>query len=103
MKKSIFKLEKISNSLNNHQTYYQFNDKDVNLSEKYRKGRVNAAKWLNDLIFYYIQKESNFVYEFKEQIQNQKKELNSIKDGDFKDGLYDELNIVEEMLNDRNN
>eukprot|EP01029_Cantina_marsupialis_P003086 TRINITY_DN129185_c0_g1_i6.p1 TRINITY_DN129185_c0_g1~~TRINITY_DN129185_c0_g1_i6.p1 ORF type:complete len:104 (-),score=9.00 TRINITY_DN129185_c0_g1_i6:387-698(-) len=103
MKKSIFKLEKISNTLYNHQTYYEFNDKDVNLSKKYRKGRVNAAKWLNDLILYYIQKESNFIFEFKEQIQNQKKELNSIKDKDFKAGIYDELNIIEEMLNDRNN
>lgn len=102
MKKSIYKLEQISKSLNSHQTYYNFNKQDCNISSKYRKGRVSAAKWLNELIFYFIQKESSFIYEFKTHIQEQKKKLLNLEDGDFKDGLFDELNIIEEMLNDRN-
>ncbi|BFU77317.1 hypothetical protein ALC152_05320 [Arcobacter sp. 15-2] len=73
MKKSLYKLEQISQSLNSHQTYYQFNKMEDHLTDKYRKGRINAAKWLNELIYYFIQKESSFIIEFKEQIQEQKK------------------------------
>lgn len=66
--------------------------------KKYRKGKINAAKWLSELIFYYFKKESLFLDEFKEHIQNQKKELSELKDGEFKQGLYDELNIIEDIL-----
>lgn len=102
MKKSIPKFEILSEELTSHMTYYKFNKMDKHLTEKYRKGRINAAKWVCDLIFFYIQKESNFVFKFKNQIENQRKEIENIKDGDFKQGLYDELKIVEEILNDRN-
>ncbi|WP_375723608.1 hypothetical protein LXN10_14010 [Arcobacter sp. KX21116] len=44
-----------------------------------------------------------FLLEFKEHIQEQKKKLSDLKDGDFKQGLYEELNIIEDMINDRNN
>lgn len=103
MKNSIHKLTKISDTLSSHQVYFKFNKMDGQLSEKYRKGRVNAAKWLNDLIYYYIEKESKFVDEFKEHIQEQKKTLSEIEDGDFKQGLFDELNLIEDDLNDRTN
>ena len=33
-----------------------------------------------------------------EHIQKQKEKLSNLKDGDFKQGLYDELNIVEDLL-----
>lgn len=98
MKKSLPKLEKISKSISSHQTYYTFNKMDEHLSEKYRKGRINAAKWLNELIYLYIQKESNFIDEFKEHIQKQKKKISDLKESDFKQGLFDELNIIENML-----
>ncbi|MGA1932618.1 hypothetical protein ACH5BF_07830 [Arcobacter sp. YIC-464] len=98
MKKSLPKLEQLSKSLSSHQTYYKFNKMDEHLSEKYRKGRVSAAKWLNELIFFYLEKESTFIVEFKEHIQKQKAKLSNLKDGDFKQGLYDELNIIEDLL-----
>ncbi|WP_321311635.1 hypothetical protein [Halarcobacter sp.] len=98
MKKSIPKLEVLSDSLNSHMTYYKFNKIDIHLSNNYRKGRINAAKWLNDLVFYYIQKEANLIEEFKEHIQKQKKELSSLDETEFKQGLFDELNIVEEII-----
>ena len=101
MKRSLPKFERLSTSLTSHMTYYKFNKMDKHISEKYRKGRINAAKWLSDLIYYYVQKESSFTSEFKEHIQNQRKEISNIKDGDFKQGLYDELNIIEELLDGR--
>lgn len=103
MKKSLYKLEQISQSLNSHQTYYQFNKMEDHLTDKYRKGRINAAKWLNELIYYFIEKESMFLLEFKEHIQEQKKKISNLEEGDFKQGLFDELNIVEDMISDRNN
>ncbi|KAB7889536.1 hypothetical protein [Poseidonibacter ostreae] len=102
MKKSLYKLEQISQSLNSHEVYYKFN-KDLDASDKYRKGRINAAKWLNELIYYFIQKESMFLVEFKEQIQEQRKKLSDLEDGDFKQALFDEFNIIEDMISDRNN
>lgn len=101
MKRSIPKLETISQSISSHQVYYKFNKMDDHLSEKYRKGRISAAKWLNDLIYFYFQKESSFLEEFKKHIQEQKKELSKLNDGDYKQGLFDELNIIEEMIEDR--
>lgn len=101
MKNSLYKLEKISQNLNTHQTYYKFNKMDEHLSKKYRKGRVNAAKWLNELIYFYIQKESNLILEFKEEISNQRQKLKPLEDNDFKKGLLDELDIIEGMIDDR--
>lgn len=79
-------------------TYYKSNKLDTNLNKSYRKGRINAAKWLSELIYYYIQRESNFINEFKEHIQNQKIELRDLEDTHFKQGLFDELNTIEDML-----
>jgi predicted transcriptional regulator len=103
MKNSLHQLTKISETVNSHQTYYKFNKMDEHLTEKYRKGRVNAAKWLNELIWFYINKESQFIVEFKEQIQEQKKNLADLEDGDFKQGLFDELNLIEDIVNGRIN
>lgn len=103
MKNSLHQLTKINETVNSHQTYYKFNKIDEHLSEKYRKGRVNATKWLNDLIYYFIQKESSFIIEFKEQIQEQKKSLAELEDGDFKQCLFDELNLIEDIVNGRIN
>lgn len=103
MKNSLHQLTKISETVSSHQTYYKFNKMDKHLTEKYRKGRVNTAKWLNELIYYFIQKESSFIIEFKEQIQEQKKNLSDLEDGDFKQGLFDELNLIENIVNGRIN
>lgn len=103
MKKSLYTLEQISQTLNSHQTYYTFNKMDEHLSEKYRKGRINAAKWLNELIYFFIQKESDFIIEFKNHIQEQKKKIAVLSDSDFKQGLFDELNLIEDFVNDKIN
>lgn len=103
MKNSLNVLDEIDKVLLGDVTYYEFNSIEKNLSKKYRKGRINASRWLSELIFMFIQKESNFLLEFKELIKQQKIELRSLKDGDFKTGLFDELNSIEEMINDRIN
>ena len=74
---------------------------DDHLSEKYRKGRVNASKWMNELIWMYIQEESEFVIKFKEHLQVQKMTMSELSDGEFKQGLFDELNLIEDLLDDK--
>ena len=74
---------------------------DEHLSEKYRKGRVNASKWMNELIWMYIQEESEFVIKFKEHLQVQKMTMSELSDGEFKQGLFDELNLIEDLLDDK--
>jgi alpha-galactosidase/6-phospho-beta-glucosidase family protein len=103
MKNSLYILRQISETLSNHQTYYTFNKMDEHLSQKYRKGRVNASKWMNELIWMYIEKESQFILEFKEHLQQQKIDISELADGDFKQGLFDELNLIEDLLNDKLN
>ena len=55
---------------------------DEHLSEKYRKGRVNASKWMNELIWMYIQEESQYIIKFKEHLQVQKMTMSELSDGD---------------------
>ncbi len=74
---------------------------DEHLSEKYRKGRVNASKWMNELIWMYIQEESQYIIKFKEHLQVQKMTMSELSDGDFKQGLFDELNLIEDLLDDK--
>ena len=74
---------------------------DEHLSEKYRKGRVNASKWMNELIWMYIQEESQYIIKYKEHLQVQKMTMSELSDGDFKQGLFDELNLIEDLLDDK--
>lgn len=49
----------------------------------------------------YIQEENQFVIKFKEHLQEQKIMMSELTDGDFKQGLYDELNLIEDLLDDK--
>jgi len=100
MKKSLQILEEISSKCSSHTTIYKFN-KDIPVSEKYREGRITASTWLNDLIYYYISKERSFINEFQGHIQEQKIKLDMLNEGEYKKGIYDQLNEIENMVNDR--
>lgn len=100
MEKSIKILEDLSSDCIHERTQYQFS-KMITKSNKYKKGRIDALTWINDMIFHFIQKEKNFIDEFKLHIKDQKDILYIIKDGDYKKALYDQLNEIEVKLNDR--
>ena len=100
MEKSIKILEDISQKCYQDTTVYKFS-KNINATERYRKGRIHASTWVNDVIYYYVQKEKNFLKEFVQHIQDQKSIIAVIKDGDYKNGLYDQLQEVEVNINDR--
>ena len=46
MKNSLNVLHEIDKVLLGDVTYYEFNSIEKNLSKKYRKGRINASRWL---------------------------------------------------------
>ncbi|MEA2016918.1 MAG: hypothetical protein U9N59_00600 [Campylobacterota bacterium] len=98
MEKSIKILEDISQKCYSDTTVYKFS-KNLNLSDKYKKGRIDASSWVNDLIYYYVQKEKNFINEFKQHLVDQKDTIAIINEGDYKNGLYDQLHEVEKALN----
>ncbi len=100
MEKSIKILEDLSRQCVAESSSYKFS-KTMTASDKYRKGRIDALNWINDIIFHFIQKEKNFMIEFKQHINDQKDIIANIKDGDYKNALYDQLNEIEVKINDR--
>jgi len=100
MDKSIKILEDISRQCVAKSSSYKFS-KTMDKSSKYRKGRIDALNWINDIIFHFIQKEKNFMIEFIQHINDQKDIISDIKDGDYKKALYDQLHEIEIIINDR--
>ena len=100
MDKSIIILEELSNQCVVEKSSYEFS-KHMDKSDKYRKGRIDALNWINDIIYYFIKKEKNFMIEFIQHINDQKDIISNIKDGDYKDALYDQLHEIEVKINDR--
>ena len=102
MKKSIEILEVISQRCQNHTTRFKYG-KYLDESEKYKKGRVAASSWINELVFYFIQKEKRFLLEFREHLEEQRKMALNLKDGDYKSGLLDEISEIERYLKGERN
>jgi len=59
MEKSIKILEELSGDCIKEKTRYQFS-KMIKKSEKYKKVRIDALNWINDIIYHFIQKEKSF-------------------------------------------
>lgn len=87
-------LEKISKNCSSQITYYTFNKTTLDVSDKYREGRLSALKYIGELIFYYLQEEKSLSNRFKEQIDKQMKQNSCLVDNDYKNGLYDALNNI---------
>ena len=85
-------LEKASKHCSNQLTYYKFNTTILQISDKYRDGRLSALKYIGELIFYYLQEEKKIQQQFKEQILKQMEVNSCLDDTDYKRGLYDALN-----------
>lgn len=96
MEKSLKLLEAISTECDCDYTEFAF--RNSKYSEKYKKGRVSASKWINELFYHYIQKEKNFIYEFKAHLEEQKISISQLKEGDYKQGLFDQLSKIEMSL-----
>ena len=100
MNKSSQKLEQISRQCERHISFYKYNSQNT-ISDKYKKGRVDASLWLNEMIYFFLNKEKNFLNDFDEEIKRQKVKVKNVKNPNYKQGLIDELSIIQELIHDR--
>ena len=87
-------LEAVSKHCYNELTLYKFNNTTLDVSEKYREGRLTALEYLTELTYYYLQEEKKIEEEFKKQVSKQLKNYDCLDDTEYKRGLYDALNVV---------
>ena len=87
-------LEEISKHCSNQLTLYKFNTTTLQISEKYREGRLTALEYLGELTYYYLEEEKRIQEEFKEQVNKQLELHSCLDDTEYKSGLYDALNEV---------
>jgi len=87
-------LEKISKNSTNQRTLYKFNTNTLQISEKYREGRLTALEYIGELTYYYQQEEKRIQEQFKDQVTKQLKLHSCLDDAEYKRGLYDALNEV---------
>jgi len=87
-------LEIVSKHCYNQLTLYRFNTTTLQVSDKYREGRLTALEYLNELSYYYLQEEKSIEKQFKEQIIRQLTLYSCLDDTEYKRGLYDALNEV---------
>lgn len=97
MEKSLDILEKISKECYLNTTFYRYN-KSSHSSEKYRKGRVDASNWINEMVYYYVRKDKEVIKDFQEKIEVQKRYINDLKNGEYKKGLSDQLKYIERLI-----
>ena len=87
-------LEEISNHCSSQITFYKFNTSTLQVSDKYREGRLTALEYISELTYHYIREEKNLQQIFHDQILKQMKLHSCLDDTDYKNGLYDALNEI---------
>jgi hypothetical protein len=87
-------LEAVSKHCYNELTLYKFNNTTLDVSDKYREGRLTALEYLTELTYYYLEEEKKIEEEFKKQVLKQLKLYDCLDDTEYKRGLYDALNVV---------
>ena len=92
-------LEKVSKSCANELIFYKFNTSILDVSDKYREGRVAGLKYVGDLTFYFMQEEKRIQELFREEILKQMKFYSCLEDTEYKNGLYDALNSTLDDMN----
>ena len=87
-------LERISKHCANELTRYKFNTKTLQVSKKYREGRLTALEYIGELTYYYLEEEKSLQQQFHEQIIEQMKRYSCLEDTDYKEGIYGALTDV---------
>lgn len=93
MKNSLKTIEAISQTCHMHTTQYQYNE-NIKKEEKYNKGRITSALWINEICYYFIQKEKLFLYEFIQALEKEKTRISALPNGTYKNGLLDQINTI---------
>ena len=87
-------LEEVSKHCSNQLVFYKFNTSTLQVSDKYREGRITALEYISELTYYYMQQEKKIQQEFHEQILKQIQQHSCLNESEYKEGLYDALNEI---------
>ena len=90
-------LEKISEDLSSELTKYKYN-KSINISDKYRKGKISSITYIQDLVYYFFQRDKELMLEFESIIDTQIETINSLNDGDYKKSAIEVLKGVKTSI-----
>ena len=93
-------LEEVSKHCFDQITYYKFNTTVLQVSDKYREGRLTALEYIGELTYYYLQEEKKLQQQFHEQVLKQMKLHSCLQDTDYKNGIYDALNDALDQIRD---
>jgi len=91
-------LESVSKSCSNQLVFYQFNKSTLQISDKYREGRLTGLEYIGDLTFYFMQEEKRIQELFQSEILKQMKFYACLEETEYKQGLYDALNETLDQL-----
>ena len=91
-------LEEISNDCLSQLTKYKFN-KGLDISDKYRKGKIASLQYILDLIYHFYEKDKLLKTEFNNILSSQINDTSKLKSGDYKQGIDEVLSWTQAQLN----
>ena len=91
-------LEEISNDCLSQLTKYKFN-KGLNISDKYRRGKIASLQYILDLIYHFYEKDKLLKTEFNNILSSQINDTSKLKSGDYKQGIDEVLSWTQAQLN----
>jgi len=92
-------LEEISNNCSSQLTKYKYN-KGLDISEKYRKGKITSYQYVLDLIYHFFEKERLLKIEFESIISKGMDNISMLKNGDYQKGINEVLSEIKSQLNE---
>ena len=91
-------LEFVSNHCYAQSCHYNFT-KDRQISKGYKKGQLQALEYIAHLSSYFLDRERGLKVAFIDAIYEELERITTLKDSDYKDGLYDALKrLLDELL-----
>ena len=91
-------LEEISNDCLSQLTKYKFN-KGLDISDKYRRGKIASLQYILDLIYHFYEKDKLLKTEFNNILSSQINDTSKLKSGDYKQGIDEVLSWTQAQLN----
>lgn len=91
-------LEDISENCLSQLTKYKFNI-GLDISEKYRKGKITSYQYVLDLIYHFYEKDKQLKIEFENILDSQMDTISDLKNGDYKNGVIEVLSEIKSQLN----
>jgi len=87
-------LELISKECSNQLTYYKYNKHSLNISDKYRHGRVTALNYMQELTFFYFEREKDLKEQLLQDLHKQITVTALLRESDYKRGIYDAISQI---------